>query len=235
MWSPILSLQFCWLTETNKHKYYINVLKYLSYLLCFFLCFFFSDRQTWANSLDPDQTPQNAASDLGLNCLTLIQQFQVHQNVIKCTTDRSKAVVQVLFVLCWAFVRNHVKSVSDTIAGVYTSITSAKMIIPYNSNFVIKKLQNLPNWVLWLFAAGLFRVFFFFFFFFFFFREERDAFLLVCNIVLSVLACLLFLLVSLVGCVLWQWVLPGHLLFYIIYSNIWASMIRNYKLSKYLG
>ena len=33
------------------------------------------DRQAWANSVDPDQTPQNAASDQGLRCLSLNQQF----------------------------------------------------------------------------------------------------------------------------------------------------------------
>ena len=33
------------------------------------------DRQTLANSVDPDQTPQNAASDQGPHCLPLIQQF----------------------------------------------------------------------------------------------------------------------------------------------------------------
>ena len=32
------------------------------------------NRQSWANSVDPDQTPQNAASDQGLHCLPLIQQ-----------------------------------------------------------------------------------------------------------------------------------------------------------------
>ena len=35
----------------------------------------YSDRQAWANSIDPDETPQNAASHLGLHSLTLIQQF----------------------------------------------------------------------------------------------------------------------------------------------------------------
>ena len=33
------------------------------------------DRQTWANSVDPDQTLQNATSDQGLHCLSLIQLF----------------------------------------------------------------------------------------------------------------------------------------------------------------
>ena len=31
-------------------------------------------RQSWANSVEPDQTPQNAASDQGLHYLTLGQQ-----------------------------------------------------------------------------------------------------------------------------------------------------------------
>ena len=35
----------------------------------------YADRQAWANSIDPDETPQNAASHLGLYCLPLIQQF----------------------------------------------------------------------------------------------------------------------------------------------------------------
>ena len=34
----------------------------------------YSDRQAWANSIDLDETPQNAASHLGLHCLPLIQQ-----------------------------------------------------------------------------------------------------------------------------------------------------------------
>ena len=34
-----------------------------------------SDREAWANSADPDQTPQNAASDLDLHCLPLNPQL----------------------------------------------------------------------------------------------------------------------------------------------------------------
>ena len=33
------------------------------------------DRQTYANSVDQDQTPRSAASDLGRHCLPLIQQY----------------------------------------------------------------------------------------------------------------------------------------------------------------
>ena len=33
------------------------------------------DRQAWANSVDPDEMPQNVASQQGLHCLLLIQQF----------------------------------------------------------------------------------------------------------------------------------------------------------------
>ena len=36
--------------------------------------------QTWANSVDPAQILQNAASDQGLHCLPLIQQFYTAQH-----------------------------------------------------------------------------------------------------------------------------------------------------------
>ena len=35
----------------------------------------YSDRQSWANTLDPDEMPQKAVSHQGLHCLPLIQQF----------------------------------------------------------------------------------------------------------------------------------------------------------------
>ena len=35
----------------------------------------YSDRQAWANSVDPDETPLKAASHQGLHCLPPIQQF----------------------------------------------------------------------------------------------------------------------------------------------------------------
>ena len=35
----------------------------------------YSDRQARANSVDPDETPQNVVSHQGLHCLPLIQQF----------------------------------------------------------------------------------------------------------------------------------------------------------------
>ena len=36
------------------------------------------EKKAWANSVDPVQTPQNAASDQGIHCLPLIQQFNTH-------------------------------------------------------------------------------------------------------------------------------------------------------------
>ena len=33
------------------------------------------DRQAWANTVDPDEMPQNVASHQGLHCLPLIQQL----------------------------------------------------------------------------------------------------------------------------------------------------------------
>ena len=35
----------------------------------------YSDRQAWANGVEPDEMLQNAASHQDLHCLTLIQQF----------------------------------------------------------------------------------------------------------------------------------------------------------------
>ena len=48
---------------------------YSQELKCICIYSKFLDRQSWANSVDPDQTPHKAASDLGLHCLTLIQKF----------------------------------------------------------------------------------------------------------------------------------------------------------------
>ena len=43
----------------------------------------------WASSVDLDQMPQTAASDKGLHCLPLIQQFLTDQQVVKfnCSKD----------------------------------------------------------------------------------------------------------------------------------------------------
>ena len=41
--------------------------------------------QTSANSIDPNQTPQNAASDQDLHCLPLIQQFYTYSQAVKWT------------------------------------------------------------------------------------------------------------------------------------------------------
>ena len=42
----------------------------------------YSERQVWANIVDRDQMPQYAASDQGLHCLPLIQQFYTHSFMI---------------------------------------------------------------------------------------------------------------------------------------------------------
>ena len=48
--------------ESSLHRYvYLLLLSSWTYI--------------WANSVDPDQMPQNAASDQGLHCLPLILQF----------------------------------------------------------------------------------------------------------------------------------------------------------------
>ena len=43
----------------------------------------YSNPGLWANCVDPDQTPQNAASDQGLHCLPIIKQFLDSSTVCK--------------------------------------------------------------------------------------------------------------------------------------------------------
>ena len=43
----------------------------------------YSDRQAYANSVDPDQTPQNAATEQGLHCLPLNKEITTHQYIVK--------------------------------------------------------------------------------------------------------------------------------------------------------
>ena len=48
---------------------------YLSINIIYSIYTKYLDRQAGTNSVDPDQMLQNAASDQGLHCLPLIQQF----------------------------------------------------------------------------------------------------------------------------------------------------------------
>ena len=45
--------------------------------------------ELFANSGDPDQTPQNAASDLGLHCLPItllgVSRLNIHKDTSTCT------------------------------------------------------------------------------------------------------------------------------------------------------
>ena len=49
-------------------------------------------KETLANSVDPDQTPQNAASDLGLQCFHLIQGFL--QNMVLIKTNQTPLILE---------------------------------------------------------------------------------------------------------------------------------------------
>ena len=55
--------------STNKISAYTQTIDRIPYLTMY------SDRHAWANSVDPDETPQNAASHQGLHCLLIVQQF----------------------------------------------------------------------------------------------------------------------------------------------------------------
>ena len=49
----------------------------------------YSDRHALANNVDPDETPQNAASHQCMHCLSLIQQLldTVEQLVVNCISS----------------------------------------------------------------------------------------------------------------------------------------------------
>ena len=60
----------------------------------------YSDKQARANSVDPDQTPQNAASNQGLHCLPLIQQFYTHSQVLNGLVEEKYKVKCPKFIKC---------------------------------------------------------------------------------------------------------------------------------------
>ena len=45
--------------------------------------FYISERKAWANSIDPDQMPQNAVSDWDLHNLPFIQRHYTHMKLEK--------------------------------------------------------------------------------------------------------------------------------------------------------
>ena len=47
----------------------------LGHLLYYLIYHMYLERQAYANSVDPDEMPQNVASHLDLHCLLLIQQY----------------------------------------------------------------------------------------------------------------------------------------------------------------
>ena len=80
------------MTQTNyidyTEKLPFLVFFYMIYNFCLDIAWLFDylnnpkywDRQAWANSVDPDQMLQNAASDQGLQCLPLIKHHFRHIN-----------------------------------------------------------------------------------------------------------------------------------------------------------
>ena len=78
-------LQFCF-KYLCAHAYVCMYYKYviLVKVYCMVPIYIFyhkyPNRLAWANSIDPDHTAQNVASDQGLHYLTLIQQFFKHMN-----------------------------------------------------------------------------------------------------------------------------------------------------------
>ena len=56
-----------------------SVLFFFFFFYIFHVKPYFLGKIAYAYSVDPDQTPQNAASDQGLHCLTLIQHYLSRQ------------------------------------------------------------------------------------------------------------------------------------------------------------
>ena len=57
----------------------------------------YSDRQAWANSAEPDETPQKAASHQGLHCLPLIQ------SGLLCLPLINAKVTLIFHIIWWKF------------------------------------------------------------------------------------------------------------------------------------
>ena len=53
----------------------------------------YSDRQAWANSVHPDEMPQNVASHQGLHCLPLIQKFIDTTSCRNCTCSKFRTSI----------------------------------------------------------------------------------------------------------------------------------------------
>ena len=85
----LFTLNKFWISKNNQLHFYqygieiscfVGLGMFIHIITFIFVLLLFTQsngtkRQTWGNSVDLDQMLQNAASDLDLDCLTLIQQF----------------------------------------------------------------------------------------------------------------------------------------------------------------
>ena len=79
----IQSRASCWNSNTVLHVYHTVCIVINEYQISPK----YTDSQVRANSVDPDQMPQNVASDQGLHCLLCIQQFSVKLTCWKFLTS----------------------------------------------------------------------------------------------------------------------------------------------------
>ena len=70
LWSYEIWKTFIWLTEETWALQYVKKVSFDFEILYLHM---YSDRQAWANSVDPVEMPQNVASLQGLHFLPLIQ------------------------------------------------------------------------------------------------------------------------------------------------------------------
>ena len=80
-----------------------SISTFKGYLVCL-VCISFTEFPAFnANSIDPDQTPRSAASDLGLHCLPMSLLWDArHKNVLSCkqNTGFLKKLTLSTFFLC---------------------------------------------------------------------------------------------------------------------------------------
>ena len=104
-------------TQSAKHKNYLLVTWPVFVNNCCHNSTKYQHRQAWANSVDPDQTLQNTASDhglhclvlqqsdLGLHCLPLFQQFLDSKGLVLflgqvcIAPEKRGGVIQIIFLI----------------------------------------------------------------------------------------------------------------------------------------
>ena len=103
------------------------------------------DRQTWANSEDPYEMPQNVAPHQGLHCLTLIQQFLDTTLEVNCTCSKFR----ITMLRSWGVPILRVNTLTESIMKTH--------LFKYIENFTSKNLNfsDKKKWYLSYFCSNI--------------------------------------------------------------------------------